>query len=98
MKDLIEALNILSKYVKSYYCSQYPTACEHDILYVCGIDFDKITLEEIHKLAKLGFLPGADEEVYIFKETNFENITQETWDNIKNRLTYCFRSYRFGSC
>ena len=54
MKDLIESLNILLKYAND---SQWPTHCEHDILYIgCGIDdLEKISKEDIEKLDELGF-------------------------------------------
>ena len=106
MEDLIKALNILWPYL-SEYNSKWPTHCEHDILYVCGIDMDKISLEEVHELSKLGFLPGGDEdpEICIYNEegeydgsVDFENISQKDWDDIKDNLTNCFRSYKYGSC
>lgn len=58
MDDLIKALTIFRKYMGGDH--PYPTACEHDVLYVnCNpekvSDEDKVTLEE------LGFFP--DEEL-----------------------------------
>lgn len=49
MDDLIEALQIFRKYVRS----QFPTHCEHDILYVLADPMvmsieDKERLEELH--------------------------------------------------
>ena len=63
MKDLIEALTILLKYMIDP-THRWPTACEHDILYVCGIDLSKIPVEDVRKLSKLGFLPGSDDSDY----------------------------------
>ena len=106
MEDLIKALNIIWPYLKDY-SSRWPTSCEHDILYVCGVDMNKICIEDIHELSKLGFLPGSDEdpEICIYNENgeyersvDFETISQKDWDGIKNYITNCFRSYRFGSC
>ena len=34
MKDLIEALQIFSKYTDT----GWPTHCEHDVMYICGVD------------------------------------------------------------
>ena len=105
MNDLIEALNILSKYLKKG--KKFPTACEHDILYVCGIKMDEVTVEDVHRLYKLGFIPGNDDDDYkeIYdKEGNYvgeidlETIDQQTWDTVKNKLSNCFYSYKFGSC
>ena len=95
MEDLIKALNIIWPYLEDYN-NKWPTSCEHDILYVCGVDMDKIHIEEIHELYKLGFLPGSDEDGA--KSVDFKNIGQNDWDKIKGNLTNCFRSYRFGSC
>jgi hypothetical protein len=103
MNDLIEALTILSKYVNK----KFPTACEHDVLYVCGIKMDEVTIEDVHRLYKLGFIPGNDDDDYreIYdKEGNYvgeidlETIDQLTWDMVKNKMSNCFFSYKFGSC
>ena len=51
MKDLIEALTILLKYGNP----EYPTHCEHDQLYICGIDPNDVSKEDKSKLKKLGF-------------------------------------------
>ena len=103
MNDLIEALTILSKYVNN----KFPTACEHDVLYVCGIKMNEVTVEDVHRLYKLGFIPGNDDDDYreIYdKEGNYvgeidlKTIDQQTWDTVKNKLSNCFYSYKFGSC
>jgi len=107
MKDLIKALTILQSFLKNP-DTKYPTACEHDVLYVCSIDFNKITANDIHTLSELGFFPGSDEDADIFikynddgeyiGEIDLNTISEETWNSIKGDLTNCFRSYRFGSC
>lgn len=107
MKDLINALIILNDVLNNP-DSKYPTACEHDVLYVCDVNFNLVTIDMIHTLYKLGFIPGSDEDGDVLinyndageydGEINFETIDQETWDFIKGELTNCFRSYRFGSC
>lgn len=50
MKDLIEALTILSKYANE----EYPTHCEHDVLLVVGITQD-VSEEDRVRLDALGF-------------------------------------------
>jgi hypothetical protein len=50
MNDLIEALQIFSKYTQD----RYPTYCEHDCLNVV-IDCDIVSDEDKTKLEKLGF-------------------------------------------
>ena len=51
MKNLIAALTILLKYGNP----DHPTHCEHDVLYVCGINPDDVSEEDIKKLDELGF-------------------------------------------
>lgn len=107
MEDLIKALTILKSFLYDP-DNKYPTACEHDVLYVCDVDFSKVTANDIHTLSELGFFPGSDEDSEIFIKYNKEGeyvgeidlntISDETWNSIKNDLTNCFRSYRFGSC
>ncbi len=53
MKDLIEALNIMSKYMAN---KRNPTQCEHDVLHV-GCNPEKVSEEDKNKLNKLGFVP-----------------------------------------
>lgn len=54
MKDLIEALTILGKYQEEG--TEWPTHCEHDVLYVMGVTEDQPTAEEKARLAELDFL------------------------------------------
>ena len=56
MKDLIEALNILSKY-RTPDC--HPTICTDAELYVC-VDYTKISEEDLARLKELGFVPDKD--------------------------------------
>ena len=108
MEDLIKALQILKKYLIDDYNQEYPFSCEHDILYVCGIDMDAMTVEDVRELYKLGFIPGSDEDSEITAiydedgnycgDIDFSEISQEDWDNMKFEITNCFRSYRYGSC
>ena len=64
MEDLIKALQILLKYGNP----KYPTVCEHDILYIVGIDLKKISIEDITELENLGFIINIKEsEIYSFK-------------------------------
>lgn len=64
MEDLIKALQILLKYGNP----KYPTVCEHDILYIVGIDIEKISIEDITELENLGFNINIEEsEIYSFK-------------------------------
>jgi len=47
MKDLIEALTIFAKYTDA----KYPTACDHDVLYVCvGYVLDEADAARVHEL------------------------------------------------
>jgi hypothetical protein len=102
MKELIEALQIMLRYFKNA-DEKFPTHCEHDILYVWGVDFDKIPLDDVLRLYELGFIPGSDydceaiDEV-IGEENDFKDMTAEQWNEIKNNIDECFRSYKYGSC
>lgn len=57
MEGLIEALQIFLKYGNL----KYPTHCEHDILYICGINPEDVSKEDIRKLEDLGFFVDCDD-------------------------------------
>lgn len=52
MKDLVEALSIFQKYKDL----QWPTHCEHDVLYIMGVTRDEVSGEDQGRLEELGFL------------------------------------------
>lgn len=56
MEDLIKALQILLKYGNP----DNPTHCEHDVLWICGINPDDVSEEDKSALHKLGFFVGDD--------------------------------------
>ena len=56
MKDLIEALTILAKYMDPE--QKWPTACDHDVLYVCHIEPEDVSEEDTKRLDELGFFPS----------------------------------------
>lgn len=51
MEKLIKALQIFLKYKNL----DYPTHCEHDVLYVQGYELDEISEDDIKSLKELGF-------------------------------------------
>ena len=55
MKELIKALQILSKYLEGYH-KDYPTHCIHDELRVI-VDPKKVSDDDKEELDKLGFIP-----------------------------------------
>jgi hypothetical protein len=59
MKELIEALTILAKYMDAE--EKWPTHCEHDVLYVCNIESEDVSEEDMNRLDELGFIPDEDE-------------------------------------
>lgn len=59
MENLIKALQILLKYGNP----DYPFQCEHDMVYVCGIDPDDVTGEDTAELKALGFVIEDDQFV-----------------------------------
>ncbi len=64
MDDLIEALRML----KTYENPQWPTHCEHDVLWVL-VDPSLVSPSDIETLDKLGFF--ADEEDECFKSYKY---------------------------
>ena len=60
MDDLIEALQILRKYKNP----EFPTHCEHDILYI-HIKPKKVTDEDIQALADLSVHPSYELKCFI---------------------------------
>lgn len=48
---LIEALKIFAKYNVNT-----ETCCEHEELYICGIEPENVSKEDIEKLDELGFI------------------------------------------
>ncbi len=58
MEDLIKALQILLKYGNP----NYPTHCEHDVMYIVGIDPEDVSEEDIAELERLGFNYGGEND------------------------------------
>ena len=58
MKELIEALTIILKYKNL----QWPTHCEHDVLYVVEVTEDEVSEEDKKRLNELGFHYSNDSE------------------------------------
>lgn len=54
MDELIEALTIFRKYTDA----RWPTACEHDMLYVCGVPRELVSDEDNERLEQLHFVPN----------------------------------------
>lgn len=54
MGDLIKALQILLKYRDE----QFPVHCEHDVMYIVGIDPAEVSEEDKAALKSLGFISG----------------------------------------
>lgn len=94
MEELIRALTILSHYMRDDYYKEFPTQCEHDVLYVCGIKLSQMDVASVNRLIELGFTPGSP------YDTNYDwdNFTQEDWEQRWPFLTDCFHSYKYGSC
>ena len=53
---LIEAFTIFRRYGNP----ACPTHCEHDELWICGIDPDTVSAEDKTRLETLGFFVGSD--------------------------------------
>ena len=61
MENLIKALQIFMKYSSP----SHPFHCEHDTLYICGIDPDDVSDEDTKLLDDLGFFYSETEESFI---------------------------------
>ena len=59
MDELIEALTIFRKYMSDT-DAKYPTSCEQDVLFVCGVDIE-VSEEDKARLEELSFFPGTGE-------------------------------------
>jgi len=59
MKDLIEALQIIQKYMgdKDEYA---PVHCEHDVFMICCVDPELISEDDLERLDKLGFFVSCE--------------------------------------
>ena len=61
MRDLIKALQIFLKYITpGDYGEKFPTACEHDKLFINCVSPDKVSEEDKKELKELGFVPYED--------------------------------------
>lgn len=61
MEKLIEALQIFLKYDNQ----QFPTHCEHDVLWICGnYDVDTMDSKDVEKLSELGFFWSEEDEAF----------------------------------
>jgi hypothetical protein len=107
MENLLKALEILRSLFVDPDCKR-PTSCEHDMLYVGQVDYDKVTAEYVRQLAKLDFYPGSDADYHYIKMElgddfdiydDYEKITDEQWQKLKDSgcLVDCFHSFVYGS-
>lgn len=60
MSDLIKALTVLLKYGDP----RNPTHCEHDELWIVGIDPSEVSVKDIAELDGLGFFVDEDNECF----------------------------------
>ena len=60
MSDLIKALQIFLKYGDPH----WPTHCEHDELWIVGIDPDDVSEEDKAELDELGFFVSEENECF----------------------------------
>jgi len=67
MDDLIEALQIFRKYGNP----DYPTHCEHDVMYIYGIEPNDVSKKDIKRLNELGFFTNDDTGEDLFQSFKF---------------------------
>ena len=101
MKDLIEALTILLKYRMDPECDDYPTSCCDEDFIVYGVDFSRMTIEDLRRLIELDFMMGTDDEWE--DDINLDECSPDV--DYKNAIEYAVKnrimamhSFRFGSC
>lgn len=61
MSDLIKALTIFQKYKDL----QWPTHCEHDVLYIMGVTQDEVSDDDKRELESLGFIWGGSDDCWL---------------------------------
>jgi hypothetical protein len=67
VEKLIEALTLLLKYGNP----AYPTHCEHDVLYIVGIEPSEVSDEDKAKLDELGFFVSDEDGFEHFRSYRF---------------------------
>lgn len=92
MEELIKALTILKEYMKDG-CKKYPTMCLPDVMYVVGVDLKRLDADTVKELVECGFYPGSESD----EDYDWDNFTQEDWENRWPFLSDCFYSSRYGS-
>jgi len=63
MENLIKALQIFLKYGNP----DSPTHCEHDTLYLCGIEWEDISEADQNELETLGFFNSDDDGIISYR-------------------------------
>ena len=63
MEDLIKALQILLKYGNP----DSPTICEHEVMYIAGVDASEVSKEDIKELERLGFKAYYDDQFQSYR-------------------------------
>lgn len=58
MENLVKAFQIFSKYSRD----EYPTSCEHDVMYV-HVSPSVVSPDDRAELDKLGFYPSEDDDL-----------------------------------
>lgn len=61
MDDLIKALTIFRKYANE----RWPTHCEHDTLYIIGVNPGDVSNEDKMELDRLGFIVDEVDECFL---------------------------------
>ncbi len=90
MEDLIKAFLIFQKYIKPEdWAYKYPTACEHDELYV-NVNPDVVSVEDKKTLYALGFFPAECED----EDSMVDEYVAPSEPGLEGDY---FVSYRFGS-
>ena len=103
MKEFIEFMQFILPFLE--YPEKPSFQANYKVLYLCDVQFGKMSGEDIRKCMKYHFIPGNGDEydndlMNDAAGADWANITDEQWDKIKSGcgLTTCLHSYYYGSC
>lgn len=107
MDEFIEGLQLIRNNFLKDVDHGNDVYAEHDEITVWTIDWDKVKAEDVRKMEKLGFIPGTDGgfdniEEFLADEGlplpegeyfDWEKVTDEQWEVLKNNVDDCFTYY-----
>ena len=108
MKTFIQALMIIFQYLKNKETPCF--TCEHDLMIIQGVNFEKMSRETMLELYNIGFKPGNPYDRKIQAIENLEKTHKKSIEEALNIFTEKDRieifkncqdslySFKYGSC